>query len=242
MPKSRAVDRALSGDYDQLRRAGELPSVKAAQQSQAQPRSLLQTGPGIGTILRLELLEELHDLPRLPRLQEVGSAGRLGTGAKASAGKRSGTAGPKSGHAAPPWACSAAAVLLLRAHPAGHNSLARWEQPPGQGQACPGVAPHLARAVSSLCTRDPASEREQCLQREGSGAGEPAASRGPSGLSLQPGRCPEASPAAAHAQEHIKPDRLSILVVGDRATIEPGLRSLDLPLVVLDTEGEVVEA
>ena len=39
-------------------------------------------------------------------------------------------------------------------------------------------------------------------------------------------------------QERIDPDGLKILVVGDRQAIEAGLRELDLPLVVLDDDGE----
>ena len=41
--------------------------------------------------------------------------------------------------------------------------------------------------------------------------------------------------------ELIRPDRLSVLVVGDRKEVEPGLRRLDLPLVVLDDEGVLLE-
>jgi zinc protease len=40
--------------------------------------------------------------------------------------------------------------------------------------------------------------------------------------------------------ELIQPDRLSVLVVGDRKAIEPGLRRLDLPLTLLDHEGAPV--
>jgi zinc protease len=49
--------------------------------------------------------------------------------------------------------------------------------------------------------------------------------------------------ADAHrvAAEHVDPDCLSIVVVGDRAVIEPGLRELDLPIVHLDYEGRAVE-
>ena len=43
------------------------------------------------------------------------------------------------------------------------------------------------------------------------------------------------------ASHHIRPDRLAILVVGDRAVVEPGLRELELPLVHLDYEGRLVE-
>ena len=37
--------------------------------------------------------------------------------------------------------------------------------------------------------------------------------------------------------ERIRPEELHVLVVGDRATVEPGLRELGLPLAVLDNEG-----
>lgn len=38
-------------------------------------------------------------------------------------------------------------------------------------------------------------------------------------------------------QELVRPDRLKILVVGDRQQIESGLRELDLPTVILDLDG-----
>jgi zinc protease len=42
------------------------------------------------------------------------------------------------------------------------------------------------------------------------------------------------------AREHVDPDTLSILVVGDRAVIEGPMRDLGLPIVLLDYEGEVI--
>ena len=38
-------------------------------------------------------------------------------------------------------------------------------------------------------------------------------------------------------KERVRPENLKILVVGDRSTIETGLRELNLPLVILDSEG-----
>ncbi len=38
-------------------------------------------------------------------------------------------------------------------------------------------------------------------------------------------------------QERINPDALAVLVVGDRAIVEPGLRELGLPVVILDNDG-----
>ncbi len=43
------------------------------------------------------------------------------------------------------------------------------------------------------------------------------------------------------AEEHLHPDRLSFIVVGDRAVIEPGLRELGLPIVPLDYEARPLE-
>jgi zinc protease len=43
------------------------------------------------------------------------------------------------------------------------------------------------------------------------------------------------------AAKHIDPFRLTILVVGDRATIEPGLQEIGLPIVHLDYEGQRLE-
>jgi len=37
----------------------------------------------------------------------------------------------------------------------------------------------------------------------------------------------------------VEPDGLSILVVGDREAIEPGLRELELPVVLLTDDGTV---
>ena len=44
----------------------------------------------------------------------------------------------------------------------------------------------------------------------------------------------------AAGENQIRPDNLNILVVGDRATVEPTLRELDLPVVILNDEGEPI--
>jgi predicted Zn-dependent peptidase len=42
------------------------------------------------------------------------------------------------------------------------------------------------------------------------------------------------------AAEHVDPGQLSIVVVGDRAAIEPGLKELNLSIAHLDYQGERV--
>jgi hypothetical protein len=81
------------------------------------------------------LRDEIHDLQRFPCVQEFVSSCRLVTCAKASAGKRDGTSGRKMGHAYLTWAFSEAAVLFLRANPAGQTYLTRLEKTHGTGQA-----------------------------------------------------------------------------------------------------------
>ena len=39
------------------------------------------------------------------------------------------------------------------------------------------------------------------------------------------------------AEAHVDHERLTVLVVGDRSTVEPGLRDLGLPLVTMDGDG-----
>jgi transposase len=145
--KSIEVDLALIGHDDQLLRDMELAVLKTAKHHDATTLSLLRTVPGIGEILRLVLLSEIHDIQRFPRVQDFVSSCRLVKCAKASAGKRSGTSGAKIGNAYLTWAFSEAAVLCLRANPAGQKYLARLENTHGKGKALTVLAHTLARAV-----------------------------------------------------------------------------------------------
>jgi transposase len=102
-----------------------LTSVQTATQHNAQTLYRRQSVPGIGTIVRWVLLYESHAITRFPRVQDGVSSCRLVTCAKESAGKRYGTSGTTIGKASLTWAFSAAALLCLRNHPAGHKYLAR---------------------------------------------------------------------------------------------------------------------
>ena len=133
--KSIEVDLALLTSDDALRRDVALTLVHTARHHDANPLPLLHTVSGIGQMLRLVLLDAIHDVPRVPRGQDVVSAGRLGTWARASAGKRDGTSGAKSGKAHLKWALSAAAGLCLRDHPAAQTYLARLENKHAKGHA-----------------------------------------------------------------------------------------------------------
>jgi transposase len=162
--KSIEVDLALLGYYEPLLRDLELPIVKAAKQHDAHTLYLLQTVPGIGKILSLVLLYEIHDIPRFPSVQDVVSSWRLVQCAKASAGTRYGTAGAKIGNMYLTWAFSAAAVLFLRDHPAGQQSLTRLEKKHGQGKALTLLAQKLGRAVYDRLKRQKAFDMPKFLQ------------------------------------------------------------------------------
>jgi zinc protease len=43
------------------------------------------------------------------------------------------------------------------------------------------------------------------------------------------------------ANKYLTPDKLAIVIVGDRKVIEPGLKELSYPIVILDTEGNPVQ-
>jgi transposase len=150
VPKSLAVALARIGPDDQLRRDVALSILTTATQHQAQTLYLLRTVPGSGALLRVVLLYDIHEITRFPRVQNVLSYGRLVTCTKEAAGQRSGTVGTKIGNAPLTWAVSAAAVLLLRAHPAGHKSLSTLEQKHGSGTALPLVGQKLGRPVSYM--------------------------------------------------------------------------------------------
>src|SRR3989475_5801553 len=161
--KSVEVDLALLDYYDQLLRDLELAIVKTAKQHDANTLYLLQTVPGIGKILSLVLLYEMHDIARFPRVQDFVSYCRLVKCAKESAGKRYGTSGTKIGNAYLKWAFSEAAVLFLRANPAGQKYLSRLEKKHGKGKALTVLAHKLARAVYYMLKRGTAFNMDQFL-------------------------------------------------------------------------------
>jgi transposase len=162
--KSIEIDLALIGHYDDVLRDVELTLVKTAKHHDANTLYLLQTVPGIGTILSLVLLYEIHDLERFPRVQDFASYCRLVKCARESAGKRSGTSGTKIGNAHLKWAFSEAAVLFLRDNPAGQKLLTRLEKKHSKGKALTILAHKLARAVYYMLKRQTAFDLQQFLQ------------------------------------------------------------------------------
>ena len=138
--KTIEVDLALITYDDELLKDLELSRLKTAQYHDATTLYLLQTVPGIGTMLSLVLLYAIHQIDRFPRVQDVVSSCRLVTCARASAGKRYGTSGTTIGNAHRTWAFAEAAVLFLRDHPAAQKSLTRLEKKHEKGKALTSLA------------------------------------------------------------------------------------------------------
>jgi transposase len=162
--KSIEVDLALITYYDELLRDVERTIVQTAKHHDAQTLYLLQTVPGIGTILSLVLLYAIHDIARFPRVQDFASSCRLVKCARESAGKRSGTSGNKIGNAHLKWAFSEAAVLFLRDNPPAQQLLARLEKKHSKGNALTILAHKLARAVYDMLKRQTAFDLDSFLQ------------------------------------------------------------------------------
>jgi hypothetical protein len=201
VPKRMAGDRALIGSDDHGLSDVALHIVHVAKPHAAPPVSLLQTVPGIGNILSLGLRYEMPEIARFPRVPDVVSSCRGVKGAQASAGPRSGTAGPTLGQAHLQGAFSEAVGRCLREHPAGHKSLPRLEKKHGQGPALPVLAQPLARAVYDRRKRHTACERQPWLQAEGSGACAPVVSLDAHGLHLSGTRGPLRRGASVNAAE-----------------------------------------
>ena len=159
VPNRSAVDLARITSDDALLRAVERTIGTTAQHHDAPPRSLRHTVPGISTILSLVLLDALPQIDRFPRGQDCASSCRLVTGAKASAGKRAGTAGTTSGQAPLQGAFSEAAVFFLRENVSrvawcltrtvrGHRSVARSQR---THVSLPALVVHTAREPPDVC-------------------------------------------------------------------------------------------
>jgi hypothetical protein len=162
--------------------------VRTAQPHNATTVYRRRPGLGLGQLLSLGRRDESPDLRRCPRGHACGSSGRLVQGAQAAACPQDGTAGPTSGQAALPWACSEAAGLCCRDHPAGQDALTRVEPLHGQGQAF--IPAHqVARAVDDRCTRATTCGRCTVVAEGARGGGEPIAALDQHGLGLGSALC-----------------------------------------------------
>jgi transposase len=190
--KTSAVDLSRIPADDALRQDLERALLKTARHHDLPTRSLLQTVPGLGKILRRGLLYAMLPIERFPPVQDFASSCRLVTCRQASGGKRLGTSGNTIGNAHLQWAFSEAATLFVRNNPQAQKLLARLQKKHDQGQALSILAQTRGRAVSCLLPPQGAFHRDRFLQTSGSRAAEPGASLDTKGMSRHQARsmCP----------------------------------------------------
>jgi transposase len=153
--KAIEVDVSLIDHYDQLLGEVGLHLTRGAKTDDVQMFARLQSVPRIGQILAF-LLYEIHDIRRFPRVQDFVSYCRLVKCAKASNGKRLGTAGKRIGNVHLRWACAEAAVRFLRQSQPGKAYFAKLAPTHGKATALTVLAHKLGRAVYYMLTREQA--------------------------------------------------------------------------------------
>jgi transposase len=141
------LDLALIGFYDKHLQSVERFVERTAKVDDYASFMLLQSVPGIGTILALVILFEMHTVERFPKVQNFVSYARLVKCKKESAGKSLGTSGAKIGNAHLKWAFSEAAVLFLRNNPEGQKYLEKLRNKHGNAKALSILAHKLGRSV-----------------------------------------------------------------------------------------------
>jgi transposase len=161
--KSMAVDLEIIEAYDHLLTHLERDIIACAKEHDLKSYALLQTIPGIGTILGLVLLYEIESIDRFPSVQDFVSYCRLVKCLKESNGKIYGSSGKKIGNAHLKWAFSEAAVLFLKGNEPGKKYLQRLARKHGKAKALSILAHKLGRAVYFMLKNKEAFNQKQFL-------------------------------------------------------------------------------
>jgi transposase len=145
--KTIEVDLELIAYYDTMIRKLEGYLVRSAKAHDPTTLQILQTIPGIGTILSLVMLYEIHEITRFPKVQDFTSYSRLIRPQKTSAGKCYGPGNGNIGNSYLKWAFSEAVVLFLREIRETEPYIRRLERKYGKDKAKGIVAHRLGRTV-----------------------------------------------------------------------------------------------
>lgn len=150
VPKMIATDLAVREASDPIRAKMEHDSIRMADQHDPVAYALLNSIPGIGSILGLVILSAIGDISRFPPGQDVVSYSRLVKSAKESHGQKSGSTGKKIGNAHRKWALSEAAALFRKGKETGKKEVDRLANKHGKGKALSILAHKRGRTVSFL--------------------------------------------------------------------------------------------
>lgn len=126
---------------------------KHAKFNDYQSYMLLNSVPGIGSIISMVILYEIYDINRFPKVQNFASYARLVKCKAESAGKSYGTSGAKIGNAHLKWAFSEAAVIFIRDNPRAKAYVNKMTKKHNKGKALSILAHKLGRAVYFILKR-----------------------------------------------------------------------------------------
>ena len=133
--------------YDAMIDKFETELLKITKRDSWKEFTIIQSVPGIGNILALNILYEMDSVERFPSVKDFSSYCRLVKGSVASAGKIKGTQGGKLGNPYLRWAFGEAAVLAKRSHSTIRAYAQQLESKHGKFKGHAILANKLARAI-----------------------------------------------------------------------------------------------
>jgi transposase len=136
--------------YDSMIDKLETELLKITKRDSWKEFTIIQSVPGIGNILALNILYEMDSVERFPSVKDFSSYCRLVKGSVASAGKIKGTKGAKLGNPYLRWAFGEAAVLAKRSHSTISAYSKQLEIKHGKFKGNAILANKLARAIYNM--------------------------------------------------------------------------------------------
>ena len=125
--------------------------------------ALIQTIPGVGRIIALNLLYEIEDINRFPRVQDFASYCRLVKCVKESNGKKMGHSGKKIGNAHLRWAFGEAAQLFLKGNEPAQRYHQKLVNKHGKGKALSILSHKLGRALYHMLKKQQPFDQKRFL-------------------------------------------------------------------------------
>jgi transposase len=136
--------------YDSMIYKIETELLKVTKRDLWKEFTIIQSVPGIGHILALNILYEMDSVERFPSVKDFSSYCRLVKGSVASAGKIKGTKGRKLGNPYLRWAFGEAAIMAKRNHPIIRTYAQHLETKHGKFKGNAILANKLARAIYNM--------------------------------------------------------------------------------------------
>ncbi len=161
--KSIEANMQMVAAYDEIIHSLEQDIVICAQHHDPVAYALLQTIPGVGKIIALDILYEIENIYRFPRVQDFSSYSRLVKCAKQSNGKLSGSSGKKIGNAHLRWAFSQAAQLFLKRNEQEKKYHEKLVRKHNKSKAMSILAHKLGRAVYFMLKNQKPFDMEKFL-------------------------------------------------------------------------------